>query len=52
MSTLSPGIVRGCFKTWGDLFDDAFEILRAKARLRLKECFENGDGIGWVATPA
>jgi hypothetical protein len=24
----------------------------AKARLRLKEWFENGDYIGWLATPA
>jgi hypothetical protein len=40
------------FQDMGDVSDDAFEILRAKARLRLKEWFENGDYIGWVATPA
>ena len=40
------------FQDMGDVSDDAFEILRAKARFRLKEWFENGDYIGWVATPA
>jgi GNAT superfamily N-acetyltransferase len=39
------------FQDMGDVSDDAFEILRAKARFRLKEWFENGDYIGWVATP-
>src|SRR5437773_12443132 len=36
------------FQDMGDVSDDAFEILRAKARLRLKECLESGD----YATPA
>jgi len=40
------------FQDMGDVSDDAFEILRAKARLRLKECLESGDYIGWLATPA
>src|SRR5260370_495562 len=52
MSTLSPGIVRGCFKTWATFPMTPFEILRAKARLPLKEWFESGDYIGWLATPA
>jgi GNAT superfamily N-acetyltransferase len=29
-----------------------FDILRAKARVRLKEWLESGDYIGWLATPA
>jgi len=40
------------FQDMGDVSDDAFEILRAKARLRLKEWLESGDYIGWLATPA
>jgi GNAT superfamily N-acetyltransferase len=40
------------FQDMGDVSDDAFEILRAKPRLRLKEWFENGDYIGWLAAPA
>src|SRR5439155_13502444 len=39
------------FQDMGDVSDDAFEILRAKARLRLKEWLESGDYIGWLATP-
>jgi GNAT superfamily N-acetyltransferase len=35
----------------GDVSDGGFEILRAKARLRLKEWLESGDYIGWLATP-
>ena len=40
------------FQDMGDVSDDAFEILRAKARVRLKEWLESGDYIGWLATPA
>jgi GNAT superfamily N-acetyltransferase len=40
------------FQDMGDVSDDGFEILRAKARLRLKEWLESGDYIGWLATPA
>jgi GNAT superfamily N-acetyltransferase len=40
------------FQNMGDVSDDAFEILRAKARVRLKEWLESGDYIGWLATPA
>ena len=40
------------FQDMGDVSDDAFEILRAKARLRLKEWLESGDYISWLATPA
>jgi len=40
------------FQDMGDVSNDAFEILRAKARLRLKEWLESGDYISWLATPA
>jgi GNAT superfamily N-acetyltransferase len=40
------------FQDMGDVSDGAFEILRAKARLRLKGWLESGDYIGWLATPA
>src|SRR6266404_5276404 len=40
------------FQDMGDVSDDGFEILRTKARLRLKEWLESGDYIGWLATPA
>jgi GNAT superfamily N-acetyltransferase len=40
------------FEDMGDVSDDGFEILRAKARSRLKEWLESGDYIGWLATPA
>ena len=40
------------FQDMGDVSDDAFEILRAKARVRLKEWLDSGDYIGWLATPA
>jgi GNAT superfamily N-acetyltransferase len=40
------------FQDMGDVSGDAFEILRAKARLRLKEWLESGVYIGWLATPA
>ena len=40
------------FQDMGDVSDDAFGILRSKARFRLKEWLESGDYIGWLATPA
>jgi GNAT superfamily N-acetyltransferase len=40
------------FQDMGDVSDDAFEILRTKARLRLKEWLESGDYIAWLTTPA
>jgi GNAT superfamily N-acetyltransferase len=40
------------FQDMGDVSDDGFEILRSKARLRLKEWLESSDYIGWLATPA
>ena len=40
------------FQDMGDVSDDAFEILRAKARARLKEWLASGDYVGWLATPA
>ena len=40
------------FQDMGDVSDDAFEILRAKARARLKEWLGSGDYVGWLATPA
>src|SRR6266404_6969648 len=40
------------FQDMGDVSDDGFEILRTKARLRLKEWLESGDYIGWLAAPA
>jgi len=40
------------FQDMGDVSDDAFEILQAKARARLKEWLDSGDYVGWLATPA
>jgi GNAT superfamily N-acetyltransferase len=40
------------FQDMGDVSEDAFEILRAKARVRLKEWLDSGDYVGWLATPA
>jgi GNAT superfamily N-acetyltransferase len=40
------------FQDMGDVSGDAFEILRAKARVRLEEWLESGDYIAWLATPA
>jgi GNAT superfamily N-acetyltransferase len=40
------------FQDMGDVSPDAFEILRAKARARLKEWLDSGDYVGWLATPA
>jgi hypothetical protein len=39
------------FQDMGDVSGDAFEMLRTKARLRLKEWLGSGDYIGWLATP-
>ena len=40
------------FQDMGDVSDDGFQILRAKARSRLKEWLDSGDYVGWLATPA
>jgi GNAT superfamily N-acetyltransferase len=40
------------FQDMGDVSGDAFEILRAKARARLKKWLDSGDYVGWLATPA
>ena len=40
------------FQDMGDVSRDAFEILRAKARARLKEWLDSGHYVGWLATPA
>jgi GNAT superfamily N-acetyltransferase len=40
------------FQDMGDVAGENFEILRAKARTRLKEWLESGDYVGWLATPA
>ncbi len=40
------------FQDMGDISGDAFEILRAKARVRLKEWLDSGDYVGWLAAPA
>ena len=40
------------FQDMGDVSRDAFETLRAKARVRLKEWLDSGDYVGWLATPA
>jgi GNAT superfamily N-acetyltransferase len=40
------------FQDMGDVSRDAFEILRAKARARLKDWLASGDYVGWLATPA
>ncbi len=40
------------FQDMDDVSSDAFEILRAKARARLKEWLASGDYVGWLATPA
>jgi GNAT superfamily N-acetyltransferase len=39
------------FQDMGDVAGDAFEILRAKAKTRLKEWLASGDYVGWLATP-
>jgi GNAT superfamily N-acetyltransferase len=40
------------FQDMGDVSGDAFEILHEKARTRLEQWIDNGNYIGWVATPA
>ena len=40
------------FEDMGHVSGDAFEILRAKARTRLEQWIDNGNYIGWLATPA
>src|SRR4029077_17702409 len=40
------------FQDMGDVSADAFEILRAKAQTRLEQWIDNGNYIGWLATPA
>jgi hypothetical protein len=40
------------FQDMGEVSDDGFEILRTKARLRLKQWLESGDYVAWLATPA
>ena len=40
------------FQDMGDVSGDAFEILRAKARIRLEQWIDNRNYIGWLATPA
>jgi GNAT superfamily N-acetyltransferase len=40
------------FQDMGDVSEDAFEILRAKARIRLEQWMDTGKYIGWLATPA
>jgi len=40
------------FQDMGEVSGDAFEILRAKAWVRLKEWIDSGDYVGWLATPA
>jgi len=40
------------FQDMGDVSRDAFETLRAKARVRLKEWLDSGDYVGWLATSA
>ena len=39
------------FQDMGDVAGDAFEILRAQARTRLEQWIDNGNYIGWLATP-
>jgi len=40
------------FQDMGDVSGDAFEILRARARPQLEQWIDNGNYIGWLATPA
>jgi hypothetical protein len=39
------------FQDMGDVWGDAFEILRAKARTRLEQWIDRGRYIGWLASP-
>ena len=40
------------FQDMGNVLDDAFEILRVKARTRLEQWIDSGDYIGWLAIPS
>jgi GNAT superfamily N-acetyltransferase len=40
------------FQDMGNVAGDAFGILRAKAQRRLEQWIENGNYIGWLASPA
>jgi len=40
------------FQDMGDVAGEAFEILRAEARVRLKQWINTGNYFGWLATPA
>jgi GNAT superfamily N-acetyltransferase len=40
------------FQDMGDVSGDAFEILRANSRPRLEQWIDNGNYVGWLATPA
>src|ERR1044071_9828996 len=40
------------FQDMGDVSGDAFEILRARARIRLEQWIDNANYVGWLATPA
>jgi GNAT superfamily N-acetyltransferase len=40
------------FQDMGDVSSNAFEILRTKARARLKQWIDSGRYIGWLASPA
>jgi GNAT superfamily N-acetyltransferase len=39
------------FQDMGDIFGDAVELLRTKARAQLEQWIDSGDYIGWLATP-
>jgi GNAT superfamily N-acetyltransferase len=38
------------FQDMGELSDDAFELLRSRALVRLAEWLESGDYVGWLAS--
>jgi GNAT superfamily N-acetyltransferase len=40
------------FQDMGDVSGDAFEILRAKARIRLEQWIGSGNYVGWLASPS
>lgn len=40
------------FQDMGNVSGNAFEILRTKARTQLKEWIDDGDYVGWLATPS
>jgi GNAT superfamily N-acetyltransferase len=39
------------FQDMGDVSGDAFEILRARARIRLEQWIDRANYVGWLATP-